>query len=145
MSWRHCCSLSLTALTVMAAKHYSQSAVAGTDFDDTDDECVNCLQLNWDLMQFAPICAVIGLYFVFQPNAFPVSTIADIMKRERCTCNCGNKLRVEFALPDSTSSERKRYVFGYQSNGSSNIWPGTYLLATSKSTLSFWQMRWLLD
>jgi hypothetical protein len=34
-------------------------------------------------MQITTICAVVGPYYVFEPNAFPVSAIADIMKGEK--------------------------------------------------------------
>lgn len=62
---------------------------------------------------------------------------------KRCICNCRNKFREKFALPDSTGSERKCYMFGYLSNTGSNVEPDRYPLATAQSTISFWQIRHL--
>jgi len=64
---------------------------------------------------------------------------------KRCVCNCRNTLREEFPLPSSTSSERKCYIVGYLFNAGCNVRPGWYPLATTKSMISFWQIRCLQD
>jgi superfamily II DNA helicase RecQ len=67
----------------MAAEHYSQSAAAGVDFDVADYERVDFTKLNLDLPRYAPIRADVRRHFGFEPKAFQVSAIADIIEGEK--------------------------------------------------------------
>jgi len=67
----------------MAAEYYSQSMAAGVDFDVADYECLDFTKLNLDLPRYAPIHAAVQHHFGFEPKAFQVSTIADIIEGEK--------------------------------------------------------------
>jgi hypothetical protein len=68
---------------VIAAEHYSQRVDAGVDFNVADYERLGFTKPNLDWPRYAPIRTAIKQHFQFEPKAFQVSPITDIIKGEK--------------------------------------------------------------